>query len=153
MSAAAVRPVAAGDLPAIKAVIDANDLFPSGMMDGMTAAHLAGEADEIWLVADAGGAMGVLYCAPERMTDGTWNNLLLAVHPDRHGQGLGAALMREVERRLGARGARVLLVETSGLDGFAGARRFYARMGYEEEARIREFYAAGEDKVVFRKAF
>lgn len=25
--------------------------------------------------------------------------------------------------------------------------------GYHEEARIREFYAAGEDKVVFRKLF
>ncbi|CAN0589115.1 unnamed protein product [Ectocarpus sp. 12 AP-2014] len=47
---------------------------------------------------------------------------------------------------------RVLLVETSGNAGFARTRAFYAQAGYEEEARIREFYAAGEDKIIFRKA-
>jgi ribosomal protein S18 acetylase RimI-like enzyme len=127
-------------------VIDANGLFPSDMM----APHLAGEGDGVWLVAGQGGAAAVLCCAPERMTDGTWNNLLLAVHPDRHGQGVGRSLLAEVERRLAARGARLLLVGTSGLDGLA--RRFYAHVGCEEEARIRDFHAASEDKVVFRKA-
>ena len=32
-----------------------------------------------------------------------------------------------------------------------GSRQFYCKNGYDEEARIREFYQAGEDKVVFRK--
>jgi RimJ/RimL family protein N-acetyltransferase len=53
---------------------------------------------------------------------------------------------------LAARGERILLVETSGLPEFERTRAFYAKHGYEEEARIREFYRAGEDKVVFRKA-
>ena len=44
------------------------------------------------------------------------------------------------------------LVETSGLPEFERARAFYRKCGYEEEARIREFYNAGEDKIVFRKA-
>ena len=46
----------------------------------------------------------------------------------------------------------MLLLETSGLPEFARTRAFYRTNGYDEEARIREFYAAGEDKVVFRKA-
>ena len=50
------------------------------------------------------------------------------------------------------RGERVLLVETSGLPGFERTRAFYRKLGYDEEARIRDFYQAGEDKVVFRKA-
>lgn len=51
-----------------------------------------------------------------------------------------------------ARAGRLLLVETSALPAFEGTRAFYRRLGYEEEARIRGFYAAGEDKVVYRKA-
>ncbi len=31
-------------------------------------------------------------------------------------------------------------------------RSFYRKIGNEEEARIREFYSAGVDKIVFRKA-
>ena len=42
-------------------------------------------------------------------------------------------------------------METSGTDDFEYVREFYRKSGYEEEARIREFYAAGVDKIVFRK--
>jgi ribosomal protein S18 acetylase RimI-like enzyme len=62
------------------------------------------------------------------------------------------ALLRHVEQALAARGERLLLVETSGSPGFERTRAFYRKRGYEEEARIRDFYRAGEDKVVFRKA-
>ncbi|MCW6511298.1 GNAT family N-acetyltransferase [Lichenifustis flavocetrariae] len=77
---------------------------------------------------------------------------LIAVHPDRQGQGRGTALLRHVERVLAARGQRVLLVETSALPAFERTRAFYRQSGYGEEARIRDFYQAGEDKIVFRKA-
>jgi ribosomal protein S18 acetylase RimI-like enzyme len=56
-----------------------------------------------------------------------------------------------VEDALQVSGQRVLLVETSGLPEFALTRKFYARCGYEEEARVRDYYAAGNDMVVFRK--
>ncbi|WP_404788101.1 hypothetical protein [Altericista sp. CCNU0014] len=49
------------------------------------------------------------------------------------------------------RGERVLLVETSGTEDFEYVREFYRKSGYEEEARIREFYTAGVDKIIFRK--
>ena len=85
------------------------------------------------------------------MTDGTWNLYLLAVHPDYQGRGRGSALVRQVEQDLRRVGARVLLIETSGVPGFAVQRAFYAGLGYHEEARIREFYAAGDDKIVYWK--
>ncbi|MGG6268636.1 hypothetical protein ACQ4M3_37730 [Leptolyngbya sp. AN03gr2] len=44
------------------------------------------------------------------------------------------------------------LVETSGTDDFEYVRAFYRKNGYDEEARIREFYCAGADKIIFRKA-
>ena len=151
LPAAAIRPLVPGDLDAAKAVIDATGLFPSEMLDGMVAGYFSGEADQdVWLTYDDGGPVAVAYYAPERMSSGTWNLYLIAVHPDRQGHGVGAALMRHVEQALALRGERVLLVETSGLPEFARTRAFYAGIGYHEEARIREFYAAGEDKVVFR---
>ena len=148
-----IRAIAPDDLPALKALVDANDLFPSEMLDDMTAAFLKGEGgDDLWLAADDGEPVAVAYCAPERMTQGTWNLLLIAVRPDRQGRGVGTALTSHVERALIERGERVLLVETSGLPEFERTRAFYRKAGYEEEARIRDYYQAGEDKVVFRKA-
>ena len=160
-AAEAIRPVARADVPAIKAVIDATGLFPAELLDDMIAGYLNGQGgDDVWLTVDGGpgaapghdGPLAVAYVAPERMTSGTWNLYLIAVHPANQGRGVGAALVRRVESALAARGARVLLVETSGLPAFERTRAFYRANGYDEEARIRAFYAAGEDKVVFRKA-
>ena len=147
-----IRSVSRDDLPALKAIIDACGLFPSEMLDEMAAGYLDGEGEhDVWLTYDAHGPIALAYCAPERMTQGTWNLYLIAVDPRHQGRGCGTALVRHLEDRLAARGERLLLVETSGLPAFERTRAFYRRCGYEEEARIREFYQAGEDKVVFRK--
>ncbi|GBO55018.1 histone acetyltransferase HPA2 and related acetyltransferases [Pseudanabaena sp. lw0831] len=91
------------------------------------------------------------YVAPERMTEGTWNLYLIAVHPLHQRQGRGKSMLQHVEKMLTKKNERILLVETSGTDDFEYVREFYRKSGYEEEARIREFYAAGVDKIVFRK--
>ena len=153
MNSPDIRPLRADDLPALKSVVDATGLFPSEHLDDMVGDAPDRDGPELWLTAEDGGRpVALAYCAPEPMTDGTWNLLLIAVHPSRQGRGIGAAAMRRVEDELAARGARVLLVDTSALPGFARTRAFYRGLGYEEEARIREYWAAGDDKVVFRKA-
>lgn len=148
-----IRPVARGDVPALKRVIDATGLFPSALLDAMLAAHLDGPPGAaLWLTHDDGGVDAIAHCAPERMTDCAWNLLLIAVHPDRQGRGVGGMLTRHVEAILRDRGGRILLVETSGLPEFEASRAFYRRSGFEREGRVRDFYAAGEDKIIFRKA-
>lgn len=133
-------------------MINSTGLFPGEMLDGMTAAFLGGgETADRWLTLDDGEPVGVAYVAPERMTQGTWNLYLIAVRADRQGRGHGAMILDHVERTLAAEGQHVLLVETSGLPAFERTRAFYIRLGYDEEARIRDFYQAGEDKVVFWK--
>jgi ribosomal protein S18 acetylase RimI-like enzyme len=116
--------------------------------------HFNGETknQDLWFTDDDNGVVGVAYLAPERMTEGTWNLYLIAIHPERQRQGRGVALLRHVEQVLASRGERVLLVETSGLESFEYVRSFYRKSGYDEEARIREFYKAGDDKIIFRKA-
>lgn len=152
-----IRPTTPDDTDAILALAVSSGLFPADATEevaGVLASAHRGELgpDHVWLTDDDGGPVGVAYFAPERMTDGTWNLYMLAVHPDRQRQGRGAALVRYVERALSTRGARVLLIETSGLASFERTRAFYHSLGFDEEARIREFYKAGDDKVVFRKA-
>lgn len=149
-----IRQATPADMDALKAVITATGLFPPEAPDGMTAPHFGGHApDEIWLTCDASDRpVAIAYCAPERMTEGTWNLYLIAVHPESQRNGLGTALVRHVEALVAARGAHLVLVETSGLAEFETTRAFYRRCGYAEEGLIRDFYRPGEDKVVFCKA-
>lgn len=84
-------------------------------------------------------------------TDRTFDLYWIAVHPDAQGAGAGSALMTDVERRLEARRARMLVIETSSRDDYAPTRRFYQKRGYQESARLRDFYAPGDDRVVLTR--
>jgi GNAT superfamily N-acetyltransferase len=156
MTGHSIRPVRAGDARHLASLIRATELFPAEMLPDMLAPYLAAAGEgaegqgEFWLT-DATGMHGVAYAAPERLTDGTWNLLLIAVHPARQGSGLGPALLRAAEAGAALRGGRLMIVETSGLPGFARPRAFYSREGYAAEARIRGFYAEGDDKIVFTR--
>jgi ribosomal protein S18 acetylase RimI-like enzyme len=67
------------------------------------------------------------------------------------GRGIGRALLAEVESRVRAHGGCLLLVETSSSPPYAAARRFYEVSGYRNEAIIHNFYARGDDLLVFCK--
>lgn len=147
-----IRSVTPKDLPSLKAVIEANNLFPSDMLDEMIFNYFDNEnSKDCWLTYEEDQPVAITYCAPERMTEGTWNLLLIAVHPDYQGKGHGTSILCYIEQMLATRGERLLIVETSSLDSFERTQAFYLKCGYEKEAQIREFYQTGEDKIVFRK--
>lgn len=156
-SSETIRPIRPGDEPQVAAMLEATALFPpeelAEVME-MLAGHLGGRfgGEHRWSLAQENGrVLGAAYWAPERMTDGTWNLYMLAVHPERHGQGLGGRMVNHVEQACRAEGVRLLLVETLGIPDFEPQRAFYRKCGFEEEARVREFYGTGFDKVIFRK--
>ena len=148
-----IRKITSDDTAAVIGLAEASGLFN---LDGIEqirerlADYTSGNND-LWFTATDNDLVGVVYCVPEPMTDGTWNILMLLVSPDSYGQGHGRALMSYVEETVAARGARLIIVETSSADGFERARAFYPKCGYTEEARIRNFYTTGDDKVVFSK--
>ncbi len=153
MANADIKPTSEDDIPALRDVLNETGLFPGEMLAEMLAPSINGEADALWLTCHQGGkAVGFCYTVPEEFADGTWNMLALAVHPAFQGKRLGAALVQAAEQVLSERKQRILIVDTSGTGAFAGARNFYAQNGYDEEARIRDFWADGDDKVTFRKA-
>lgn len=147
-----IRPAERRDVPAIGSVVEDTDLFPAQMLPDMMAGYLDGTARDIWYIAATGGrVVGFDFCEPERMTRGTWNLLAIGILESHRGRGIGGAMMRYLERRLRAAGERILIVETMGTPDLSRTRAFYRANGYAEEARIREFYEPGADKVVFWK--
>jgi GNAT superfamily N-acetyltransferase len=148
-----IRQIIKSDLDSLKAVIDSKELFPADLLDEMTSDFFTNEkTQDIWLTKHIDNKpIAVVYCAPERMTSGTYNLYLIAIHKDFQGQGIGAELMAHVENLLKGNSNRILIVETSGLPEFELTRKFYAKLNYKHEATIRAFYQDGEDKIVYWK--
>jgi ribosomal protein S18 acetylase RimI-like enzyme len=140
-------------LPQVKQIIELNQMFPAELLDDMDTPFFGENSEEFWRViaTPQSEILAVAYCAPEYMTENSWNLLLMAVHPEFQGKGMGAELMSCMESEVKNRQGRILLVETSGLPDYGQTREFYPKCGYKEVARIPEYYAAGDDKVVFWK--
>ena len=92
--------------------------------------------------------LGYACTGPTPATEGTFDLYWLAVDPAAQGKGIGTTLVRAVERELRDRGARMLLVETSSRPDYSNTRAFYARCGYTEAARIKDFYAPADDRIM-----
>ena len=156
-----IRAAAVDDTNAIQSVAVAAGMFTAdevGFLGDMLRAADAGDPpDARWLVGeDATGAIvAAAYYAPEPFADRMWNLYFIAVSPDHQGHGIGTRLMTHVEDALRSQGpkiARTLIVETSSTSKYERTRGFYRALGYDEEARIRQFYGPDDDKVVFWKS-
>ncbi|MBD1863055.1 MULTISPECIES: GNAT family N-acetyltransferase [Trichocoleus] len=152
-----IQPTTPDDASAIIALAVAAGMFPANETEALgkvLADYFGGNLDKghVWVSdEEAGELCGAAYYAPDLMADRTWYLYMIAVRPDCQGRGHGTMLMQHVENALRMSGQRLLLVETSGLPNYERTRTFYEKCGYEKEARIRDFYTAGDDKIVFRK--
>jgi GNAT superfamily N-acetyltransferase len=97
------------------------------------ASYYAARGGALWI---AGEGEGMIATAPEAA--GTWEICRVYVHPDRHGTGLGAALLRTAERHAIARGARLLFLWSD--TRFTRAHRFYQKHGYAQGAETRALH-------------
>lgn len=149
-----IRPTKHDDIPALQEVLNGTALFPSEMLPDMVGGFLSdGQSSDIWLTCETNDqAVGFCYATPEALAEGAWNMLAIAILPAEQGNGCGRAICQHLEAELKGRGQRILIADTSGTDEFTQTREFYRKNGYSEEARIRDFWAAGDDKVVFWKS-
>ena len=153
-----IRNVTHEDTEALISLCKAIGLFEASELEqliGMLSAYFEDSLDgqHKWLIdLEEGKSIGVAYYAEETFANGVFNLLLIGVHPDYQRKGRGTELLRHIEEELRAKGGRILIIETSGLESFEATRTFYKKNGYDREARIREYYNPGEDKIVFRKA-
>ncbi|MFN2395162.1 MAG: GNAT family N-acetyltransferase [Bacteroidales bacterium] len=94
---------------------------------------------------------GFVCFGPTPCTIGTFDLYWIVVDNNFRGNGTGKALMQQTERELIARKARKLYIETSSTDKYLPTRKFYENCGYAEEARLKDFYSNGDDKVIYSK--
>ncbi len=104
------------------------------------------------LVAEVGSTVvGYICYGPTPLTEGTWDIYWLAVSQQKRGQGIGTALMKSAEEEMiGAKG-RLSIIETSSTPAYEKTRNFHLERGYDIVARIPDFYAPDDDKLILRK--
>jgi ribosomal protein S18 acetylase RimI-like enzyme len=153
-----IRPTVPEDTPALVALTQATAMFKPAEIQALQEVLDDYHAENRWLghlsVTDKedGRTMGFAYYAPASMTDRTWYLYWIAVSKDVQARGLGSALLHYVEEDIrNARQGRLLLIETSSLPHYELTRRFYVKHGYDRLAVLSDYYADGDDMVVFRK--
>ncbi len=106
----------------------------------------------LWLTALVEGQPVGFACYGEAaLSYGAYDIYWIMVEPAWHHRGVGKRLMEQVEEEALKAGGRKLIIETSSLPLYAGARRFYRVCGFTEEAKIRDYYRPGDHKLIYTK--
>jgi len=104
------------------------------------------------LVAEVDSTVeGYICYGPTPLTEGTWDIYWVAVSREKQGQGIGSALMRSAAEEILKAEGRLSIIETSSTPAYEKTRNFHLSHGYEIIARIPDFYAPGDDKLILQK--
>jgi GNAT superfamily N-acetyltransferase len=95
--------------------------------------------------------VGYICYGPAPLTEGTWDVYWIAVVPEEKGRGTGGALLAYAEDKIKEAKGRLIIIETSSQAGYERTRRFYQKHAYETIARLLDFYAPGDDKIILQK--
>ena len=115
--------------------------------------HDAAASGYTCLVAHDEGVVGYICFGPTPMTESTWDLYWIAVAPSLQGRGIGRALYEAFVAHMRGRGGRHIRIETSSKESYAATGGFYERLGFSVDGRLRDFYAAGDDLLIFYKEF
>lgn len=85
------------------------------------------------------------------LTEGTYDFYWLGVDPTFQKQGIGRALIKQVENEIRDKKGYLLIIETSSLEAFSSPRAIYTSFGYQLVAQIPDFYKPGDGLVIYTK--
>jgi ribosomal protein S18 acetylase RimI-like enzyme len=154
-----IRPMRTEEMPKLLTLAEGTSVFKpmeiNTLQDVLTDYHATMHAYGHYGVVyeDAGEIVGFAYFAPASATDRTWYLYWIAVSKQRQARGVGGALLQHAEAEIRLANGRLLIIETSMLPHYELTRRFYLKHGYEVAGVVRDFYADGDDLVIFRKHF
>jgi ribosomal protein S18 acetylase RimI-like enzyme len=152
-----LRPLSRADRPALERILrDCGAFTPEEVASALELldAGLAGDLDYELLVAeDAGAVVGYTCHGRSPFTLGSYDLYWIAVDPKVQGRGVGQQLLAAVESAVTRAGGALLLADTAAKPSYARTRAFYESAGYVVEARIRDYYAPGDDRITYAKRF
>lgn len=103
-------------------------------------------------VAEVNGQVAGWICfGATQGTLGTFDVYWIAVAPAQQRNRIGTKLLHFAEAKIGEQEGRMIVIESSGSEKFIPTRNFYERNGYRLAAEVEEFYAPGDDKLIFLK--
>ena len=145
------------DLAVIRRIVESTGVFSPVEID--VAVELADDrlrrgpaSDYQFAFAELDGRTAGYACfGPIALTTFSFDLYWIAVERSLHGRRIGRVLLEKAEELIRQRGGRRIYAETSGRDQYAATRGFYLRHGYRQDALLVDFYAPGDDKVVFVK--
>jgi ribosomal protein S18 acetylase RimI-like enzyme len=146
-----------GDVEAVRQITESTGFFSSEEVG--VAIELAEDRVQKGAASDYHFIMGDLDGRPVAYTNfgriactvSSFDLYWLAVDKQHQGSGWGRKLLTEAENRIRALGGTRVYVETSNRAQYAPTRAFYERCDYRIEAILPDFYAPGDDKVVYIK--
>jgi ribosomal protein S18 acetylase RimI-like enzyme len=103
------------------------------------------------LIAEDEGVAGYVCYGETPCTVGTWDIYWIAVSQQQRGKGIGKLLDAAAETAIRNAHGRLAFIETSSTPFYENTRRFYLGRGYEQVARIPDFYMPGDDKLILQK--
>lgn len=105
-----------------------------------------------FLFAETDGiVIGYTCFGPIPFTQGRFDLYWIAVRKDLQGTGIGMRILELTEARIQEMKGLRIYVETSSRKPYAPTHRFYLSCGYHQEAILTDFYAPGDDKVIYMK--
>ncbi len=149
--------VRSSDVDAVRSIVEATGFFhphETAIAVELVEERLnrgSGSGYEFVFADRAGATVGYACYGLIGCTQASYDLYWIAVHPSCQGLGLGRHLMRRTEESIARRGGQRIYLETSNRPLYQPTRGFYLRCGYEQEAILKDFYAPGDDKVIFSK--
>jgi ribosomal protein S18 acetylase RimI-like enzyme len=101
------------------------------------------------MVDDQDQAIGYICYGPTPMTQGTFDLYWIAVDPGFQEQGVGSKLLSFLEEVVKAEGGRLILADTSTIPHYEKTQKFYLKNGFQEVARVLDYYHPGNDRITF----
>lgn len=94
---------------------------------------------------------GYICYGPVPMTQGAFDLYWIAIAPGFQGQKIGSGLLDFMEEEVRRLRGRMILADTSSISSYEKSREFYLKKGFQEVARISDYYWEGNDRITYCK--
>jgi ribosomal protein S18 acetylase RimI-like enzyme len=103
------------------------------------------------MVDDQDQPVGYICYGPTPMTQGTFDLYWIVVDPNFQGKGIGSKLLDFLEEGVREKRGRMILADTSTIPQYEKTKNFYIQNGFQEVAKVPDYYYPGNDRVTFCK--